>query len=80
MKFLYSHPERASIFCSSSEVPRVVTTMACVSPLVKRAEPWVLGNRPTSQVMGRISLGPLPSTLLFSFTTISLMSLYFKSP
>ena len=79
MKVLYSQPESASIFCSSSEVPRVVTTIACVSPRVKSAEPWVLGRSPTSHVMFLMSFVPLPSTRTPSFTTISRMMLYFIS-
>ena len=40
-----------------------MTARACVSPLVKRAEPWVLGRTETSQVIGLMSSGVLPSIL-----------------
>ena len=33
--------------CSSSPVPSVATTSACVSPRVNSAEPWVRGSTPT---------------------------------
>ena len=49
-----------SMICSSSAVPSVVTTSACVSPRVKSAEPCVRGRTSISQVMGRIWSG-LPS-------------------
>ena len=39
--------------CSSSPVPRVATTSACVSPRVNSAEPWVRGRTPTSATIGR---------------------------
>ena len=42
-------PSRLSIICSSSPVPSVATTSACVSPRVKSAEPCVRGRTPTSQ-------------------------------
>ncbi len=48
--------------CSSSMVPSVVTARAWVSPRVNRAEPWVRGRTPISQVMGLISSRPRPST------------------
>ena len=32
-------PSKVSIFCSSSDVPKVAVTIACVSPLVNSAEP-----------------------------------------
>ena len=32
-----------------------------VWPRVNKPEPWVRGSRPTSQVMGRISVVPRPS-------------------
>src|SRR3989338_2513921 len=79
INLLYSHPERASIFCSSSDVPSVVTTIAWVSPLVKRAEPWVLGRSPTSQLIGLISASPLPSILIFLEITDFLNMWYLRS-
>jgi hypothetical protein len=39
--------------CSSSPVPSVATTRACVSPRVNSAEPWVRGRTPTSRTIGR---------------------------
>ena len=41
------------MYCSSSPVPSVATTRACVSPRVKSAEPCVRGSTPTSEVIGR---------------------------
>ena len=41
-------PRSASTYCSSSPVPSVATTSACVSPRVNSAEPWVRGRMPTS--------------------------------
>ena len=41
-------PSRLSSLCSSSDIPKVVTTNACVSPLVNKADPCVLGSTPTS--------------------------------
>ena len=40
---------------SSSDVPSVAATSACVSPRVKSAEPWARGSTPTSIVIGRMS-------------------------
>ena len=37
-----------SMRCSSSLVPSVAVTSACVSPRVNSAEPWVRGSMPTS--------------------------------
>jgi hypothetical protein len=51
MKLFHDSPSSASIFCSSAEVPSVVTTSACVSPRVNSAEPCVRGRMPTSQVI-----------------------------
>src|SRR5579885_806996 len=61
MNFLQCSPISASIFCSSEEVPSVVTTSAWVSPRVKSAEPWVRGSTSTSHVIGRTSVRPRPS-------------------
>ena len=41
---------------TSDDGPSVATVSACVSPRVKRAEPWARGRRPTSTVMGRMSV------------------------
>ena len=46
-------PSSESIHCSSSPVPSVATTSACVSPRVNSAEPWVRGITCTWQSMGR---------------------------
>jgi len=54
-------PCSASINCSSSPVPSVVTTSACVSPRVNRAEPWARGSTPTSATIGRTVLVSRPS-------------------
>ena len=54
----------ASILCSSIPVPSVVTTNACVSPLVNNAEPWVLLKTPVSQTIGLTVLVSRPSILL----------------
>ncbi len=40
--------------------PRVVMASTCVCPLVNRAEPWVRGRSPISQLMGRTSVKPRP--------------------
>src|ERR1043166_2365811 len=45
-------PCSASMICSSRAVPSVATTIACVSPRVNSAEPWVRGSTP-----GRIGIG-----------------------
>src|SRR6266849_5930149 len=56
MKRRLSSPfSRSSMNCSSSFVPSVVVTSACVSPRVNNAEPCVRGSQPTSQVIGRIA-------------------------
>ena len=69
---------RASIICSSSPVPRVVTTRPCVSPLVNKAEPWVLGRNPVSESMGLTVELSRPSILfpplIIAPRTISLSS------
>ena len=41
------------MYCSSSPVPSVATTSACVSPRVNSAEPWARGRMPTSETIGR---------------------------
>jgi hypothetical protein len=46
-------PVSESMYCSSSPVPSVATTSACVSPRVNSAEPWVRGSTPTSETIGR---------------------------
>ena len=53
-----------SILCPSLNEPSVVIVRTCVSPLVNSPEPWVRGNRPTCDSMGRISFRPRPSGLI----------------
>ena len=50
-----------SIRCSSSTLPSVVVTSACVWPRVNSAEPWTRGSTPTSQVIGRTVVPSRPS-------------------
>ena len=57
-------PCSASMYCSSSPVPSVATTSACVSPRVNSAEPWVRGSTPTSATIGRTVLRSRPSMRL----------------
>ena len=52
----------SSYTCSSSMVPKVATASDWVSPRVNSAEPCGRGSTPISQVMGRISSVPRPST------------------
>ena len=47
--------------CSSSLVPSVTVTSACVSPRVKSAEPCVRGSTPASPQMSRTSSNLRPS-------------------
>ncbi len=49
------------MYCSSSPVPSVATTRACVSPRVNSAEPWVRGRRPTCERMERTVWRSRPS-------------------
>ncbi len=49
------------MICSSSPVPRVVTTSPWVSPRVNSAEPWVRGRMPTSLTIGRTVTRSRPS-------------------
>ena len=76
-------PSRLSNLCSSSVIPRVVTTRAWVSPRVKRADPCVLGKTPTSHLICLTSAKPLPSILFFSFNiavlTISFLNILIVS-
>ena len=58
-------------------MPRVAVTIACVSPLVNKAEPWVLGKIPTSHEIGLTSDNPLPS-ILFLFLRISVLTIDFS--
>src|SRR6186713_2875945 len=46
MKRSVYSPISASMRCSSRAVPSVATTIACVSPRVKSADPWVRGSTP----------------------------------
>ncbi len=41
------------MICSSRAVPSVATTIACVSPRVNSAEPWVRGSTPVRMLIGR---------------------------
>ena len=73
-------PSSASMYCSSSPVPSVATTRACVSPRVNRAEPWVRGRTPTSATIGRTVLRSRPSmrmpvSRMFQRTTLASASL-----
>ena len=52
------------MICSSCPVPRVVTTSACVSPRVNKAEPCALGRTPTSDSIGRTVFVSRPSIRL----------------
>ena len=52
--------------CSSFTVPSVASVSACVCPRVKSAEPCARGIRPTSHVIGRISVSERPSGRRFS--------------
>ena len=54
---------------TGAPVPKVATTSACVSPRVNRLEPWVRGNTPTSETIGRTSARPRPS-MRFSVSRI----------
>ena len=47
--------------CSSSPVPSVATTIACVSPRVNSAEPCARGRKPASATIGRTVLTSRPS-------------------
>ena len=51
---------RIDYLCSRS-VPRVAATRACVSPRVNKAEPWALGNTPTSTLISLTVAVSLPS-------------------
>ncbi len=57
--------------CSSSLVPSVTVTSACVSPRVNSAEPCVRGSTPTSLAMLRISSKARPSGRRRSFSISS---------
>ena len=77
MNLSLCNPSKLSILCSSSDVPKVAVTIACVSPLVNKAEPWVLGSIPTSQDIGLTSDNPLPS-ILFLFFKMSVLTIDFS--
>ena len=70
-------PSRLSNLCSSSDMPNVVTTRACVSPLVNNADPCVLGKTPTSHLIGLTSDKPLPS-ILFLVLSIFVLTISFS--
>src|SRR3990172_2287117 len=54
---------------TSEDDPSVATVSAWVSPRVKRPEPCARGTRPTSTLMGRISVTPRPSIRMPSSRT-----------
>ena len=60
-----------SMRCSSSLVPSVTVTRACVSPRVNSAEPCVRGSTPTSQSILRISSNARPSGRRLAFSISS---------
>ena len=62
MKCSLLSPSISSRICSSRAVPKVATAKDCVSPRVKIAEPCGRGSTSISQVIGRISSKPRPST------------------
>ena len=68
------------MYCSSSPVPSVATTSACVSPRVNSAEPWARGRTPTSATIGRTVFTSRPSmrapvSRMFQRTTLAWASL-----
>ncbi len=68
-----------SMYCSSSPVPSVATTSACVSPRVNSAEPWARGRMPTSDRIGRTVFTSRPSmrmpvSRMFQRTTLACRS------
>ena len=77
MKFSLYSPAIASILCSSSPVPKVVITSAWVSPLVKRADPWVRSRIPVSHTIGLTVFVFLPSILFPDFSN-SLLTISFS--
>ena len=66
------------MICASLSVPSVVTTIACVSPLVNNAEPCVLSRTPIFTSIGLTVVESRPSILTFSFTTLDLTILFPK--
>ena len=68
-----------SALFTRGETQAIVTavTIACVSPLVNKADPCVLGKTPTSHDIGLTSDKPLPS-ILFSFLRISVLTIDFS--
>ena len=64
--------------CSSSLVPSVAVTSACVSPRVNSAEPCVRGSTPTSMSILRISSNLRPSGRRRSFSISSRKMRSFK--
>ena len=72
MKRLVASPgSSSSMRCSSSLVPSVTVTSACVSPRVNSAEPWVRGSTPVSMVIWRISSNARPSGRRWFFSISS---------
>ena len=66
--------------CSSSPVPSVATTSACVSPRVNSDEPWARGSTPTWLSIGRTVFTSRPSmrepvSRMFQRTTFDWASL-----
>ena len=80
MKFSVYSPSIASILCSSCPVPRVDTTIACVSPLVNKAEPCVLGRKRVSQsiflTLSSFVIFVVVSKTLDFFLAISALSIF----
>ena len=56
-------PSIASILWASLDEPNVATTIACVSPLVNKDDPWVLGKTSVSIKIGLTVSVSLPSIL-----------------
>src|SRR4030067_1006949 len=65
MNVFFDSPSSESILCSSSDVPNVTTARHCVSPLINKAEPCVLGSIPTLHMIFLISSGFRASALKF---------------
>ena len=59
---------------ASLDVPNVTVANAWVSPLVKIADPWVEGKYATSHQIGLMLVVFLPSSLITSLKTNSLMA------
>ena len=79
MNVFFDSPSSESILCSSSDVPNVTTARHCVSPLINKAEPCVLGSIPTLHMIFLISSGLRPSALKF-FSKIMFRTSVFSIP